>query len=163
MSSSKLWATGAWKSKPRARSYSGGFALFGDLVGDSMVEGKPSTCFRLVFTLRFQQCKYEPVREGSLWIPPNHRRPNAGICIDAVPPWERACSRFRRRDLPAKTRRFHRWQARLPYSPSLLRDSPRLDDEPPPTGHLFHFYHASDPTPTVPAPHRKTPPRSRRH
>ena len=24
-----------------------------------MVEGKPSTCFRLVFTLRFQQCKYE--------------------------------------------------------------------------------------------------------
>lgn len=29
-----------------------------------MVEGKPSTCFRLVFTLPFQQCKYDPLLDG---------------------------------------------------------------------------------------------------
>ena len=30
-----------------------------------MVEGKPSTCFRLVFTLPFQECKYDPGKLAS--------------------------------------------------------------------------------------------------
>ena len=54
--------SGPFAGKPAPTGIVGdsGFEHDTDTVGDSMVEGKPSTRFRLVFTLPFQQCKYDP-------------------------------------------------------------------------------------------------------